>query len=484
MTLHPLWGAHFFWAIALTMAASAAMILLPDPTLRRRLRATAMVAFTLVVLHLSLSLVPSPALAAHAGTLAGIESVLLALALINSLVTFLFYPWLGRRTGERTPSIVQDTLVVMIAGAFAAVYFGERVWAASFGAAAAIALALQEQLGNLFAGLAIQVEKPFRVGHWIRVGEHDGRVIEVTWRATKVRTKAGNLVVIPNQVVAAEPISNFSEPIAPTREFVEVGASYSAQPNDVKTALLAAMSRVGRVLTSPPPDVLLTDFGASAIVYRARYWLDDFEANSTIAHEVRTSIYYEFQRRGIEIPFPIQVEYSREEPADDPAERTDRLTRVMASVPVFAVLAPDAHRALAASAVERVYGDGEAIVREGEPGRSMFVVRRGRVAILAGTPPREVAVTEAGGYFGEMSLLTGDARTATVVARGDCTVAELDADAFGAYVRSHPDVVDLLATAAAARRRELDQSRAATTTAPVEARSMAQRIRKFFRLGT
>jgi hypothetical protein len=243
-----------------------------------------------------------------------------------------------------------------------------------------------------------------------------------------------------------------------------------------------AMGRVPRVLKNPPADVVISDFGGSAIVYRARFWLVEFELDENIRHDVRSAIYYEFHRRGIEIPWPIQIQVERQEHVPDLAMRRQDLAAAMAKVPVFAALPADAHEALADGATERLFADGEAIVREGEAGGSMFIVRRGRVAVTVGADHREVAVTEAGGYFGEMSLLTGDPRTATVIARGDCTVLEITADAFRAYVQSRPDVIDHLAEAAAARRRTLDQSRAAATPHAVEHTSLVHRMRKFFGL--
>jgi CRP-like cAMP-binding protein len=125
-----------------------------------------------------------------------------------------------------------------------------------------------------------------------------------------------------------------------------------------------------------------------------------------------------------------------------------------------------------------LYADGEVIVREGESGASMFLVLAGKVAITVGPDQREVAVTQAGGYFGEMSLLTGDPRTATVTARGNCTVLEITADAFRAYVQRHPEVIDGLAAAAQARRKELDDARAIATVAPAQAvASLRERMR-------
>jgi CRP-like cAMP-binding protein len=229
--------------------------------------------------------------------------------------------------------------------------------------------------------------------------------------------------------------------------------------------------------------VLLVDFGASAVTYRVRFWVDDFSRDETAKDGVRTRIHYEFRRRGIEIPFPAQVQYQREEPQAEPPGRLARFVEAIARVPVLARLPADVHQALASAARELLFAGGEVIVHESAPGGSMFIVMRGRVAIAVGAERREVAVTEAGGYFGEMSLLTGEPRTATVLARGDCTVLEIAADAFRAYVQSRPEVLDDLALAATARRRELDETRSAAGAAPpLGTTSLRARMREFFGL--
>jgi small-conductance mechanosensitive channel/CRP-like cAMP-binding protein len=478
----------FAWALALAVAALAAMAVVRNRVIRRRLRFTLFTLAALLVLHAVTHHFPELAGLQDPQRLAkeqAVEQLLLVLGLISTLVALLFNPWFQDRVPDRSPAIVQDALVVAVFGGAAVFVLKDSTFlTASAIAAAAVGFALQDTLGNAFAGLAIQIEKPFRVGHWIAVGNFEGSVAEVTWRATKIRTKAGNLVVIPNNTIAKEVINNYSEPAAPTRAAVDVGAAYASPPNEVREAIRAAMRQVPRLLPAPAPDVLLLDFGASAIVYRARFWIADFSQLDILQDEVRRAIYYEFRRREIEIPWPIQVEYKREEtPVDTPARR-DGFLRAVAASPILAGLDADTHRALAESAVERVFGDGEAIVREGEAGASMFLIRRGRVGVTiradAREDAREVATTESGGYFGEMSLLTGEPRTATVTARGDCTVLEISAEAFGTYVRSHPEVIDRLAEAAAARRRELDASRAAPAGSAIESLSLAQRIRKFF----
>ena len=416
----------------------------------------------------------------------GVESFLVAIALINTLIALLFNPWFSDRVRDRAPAIVQDALVIGLSLLVLVYLFYRKDYAealaASAIAAAVLGFALQETLGNAFAGLAIQTEKPFRVGHWVTVAGYEGRVTEVTWRATKIRTKDGNLVTLPNNVVAREAITNYTEPVAPTRLSVEVGCTYAAPPNEVADALMAAVKRSSYVLAEPKPDVLLIDFAGSSINYRVRFWVDDFEKDNAAKDSVRRNIFYELARRNIEIPYPIQVEYSREEIAEAPDKRTERYEGIIATVPVLAALFVEGRRALAAGSSERLFGNGEVIVREGDPGASMFVVCRGQVAVTIGKG-HEVARIKQGGYFGEMSLLTGEPRSATVSAAGDSTVLEISGEAFKDYVVGHPEVIDHLASAAAERRRELDQSRAAAAVSTPEARlSLADRMRRFFGL--
>lgn len=453
--------AHLLDGIGLLIGAALFITIVRNRVIRRRLLFSAAAALATLVLHGVAGWRPEIGWLRDYGW--RLEEIGLSLSLFNLLITLAFNPWFRDGTYDRTPAIVQDTLVIVVVTAIGIVAFDMSsisVLAGSTIVAGFVGFAAQSTLSNAFAGLAIQIERPFRVGHWIAVGEWVGSVTEITWRATKIRTKAGNLVDVPNSVIAAQAITNYSQPAAPTRTQIEVGASYGAAPDDVRAALMEALWQAKYVLSEPPPDVLLLNFGDSSIVYRARFWIDDFSKDDLAQDAVRTRIYYEFRRRNIEIPWPIQIQYDRVEPPADSPERREQFTRQVAAVPVFAKLPAEAHRALAADARELLYGDGEVIVEEGEPGSSLFAVVSGTVAITVGLDRREVAVTHAGGYFGEMSLLTGDPRTATVIARGSCTVLEITADAFRTYVQRHPGVIDELAAAAQSRRKELDDARA------------------------
>src|SRR5439155_13881008 len=243
--------------------------------------------------------------------------LLLAFGIANALVSIVINPWREDRIPDRFPHIVQDALVIGLFGLAAMLFFQDKIVAATAVGAVVIGFALQDTLGNFFAGLAIQIEKPFRVGHWVTIGGKDGLVSEITWRATKIRTKAGNFVVVPNSVLAKDTITNDSEPTQHTRVDLEIGASYDTPPNDVKATILAAIRDEPLLARDRQPEVLVSDFGASAVMYQVRVWTTDFGADQLVRDRVRTAVYYAFRRRGIEIPYPVQVQMNRE--GADPA---------------------------------------------------------------------------------------------------------------------------------------------------------------------
>ena len=406
-----------------------------------------------------------------------------AAAVINALVVLLINPLREDRVPDRFPTILQDAIVLALV-LLSSTFLSQQLLTTSAVSAVVLGFALQDTLGNAFAGLAIQSEKPFHVGQWIKVTDHEGRVAEVTWRATKLRTKAGTLVILPNNIVSKEAITNYSEPTAPVRLTVDVGAAYEAPPNQVRAAIMEAMRHCTLVLAAPAADVLLLSFDASAITYRARFWIEDFATDDRARDQVRTAIYYSFQRHGIEIPWPIQVEYSREWKQPEPRDRVDAIERVLLRVDLFAALSSEFRREVALAAERIVYGAGETIVRQGDPGQSMFVVADGTVSVVIEPARNEVARIEAGGYFGEMSLLTGEPRTATVLAVNDVTVIEIGADLFRRLAAADPRAIEKIGEAAVARRAGLDAARSVTAGGvSVASDSLMARMKKFLRLG-
>jgi len=478
---------HYPGHLIMGVGALAATLLIMSLTLnrliRRKLKLSVVLFAGYTLFNLSFLLRPDlfPAVEADVRAL---ERLVFAAATINLLVHVLINPLRADRVPDAFPSILQDAIVIGLLVLIATFVFQDKLLTTSAVGAVVVGFALQDTLGNAFAGLGIQSEKPFRVGHWIRVGDFEGRVAEVTWRATKMRTKSGNFVVVPNNIIAKEAITNYSEPAGPTRLELDVGASYLSTPADVKAAILEALSQVSRVLELPAPDALLHSFDGSAVTYRARFWIADYEFDDQARDEVRTAIFYAFGRRGIEIPWPIEVGYSRDWPEPDAATKQAERERVLAGVDLFSRLSDEQRRHIAAASTIRLYGHGEAIVRQNAPGQSMFIVCSGSASVVLEPDRREVAVIEKGGYFGEMSLLTGDPRSASVVARGDTAVLELDADLFRALGVADPQAVEQIGLAAVTRRAELTQLRDAAQSAAVAdaPATFLGRMKRFLRL--
>jgi small-conductance mechanosensitive channel/CRP-like cAMP-binding protein len=475
--------AHLIVGIAAMAVTLAIQSFTVNRMVRRKLRLSVALLGAHILVNVLLAAVSIEAMNISDDDLRDMERLALAAAFINLLVVSLVNPLRVDRVPDRFPNIVQDFLVigfVLLAGTF----LSDKLIATSAVGAVVVGFALQDTLGNAFAGLAIQSEAPFHIGNWIQVGTFEGRVAEVTWRATKLRTRNGNFVIVPNNQVAKEAIVNFTEPAVPTRLEVEVGASYMSAPNLVKGVLIEAMRQVPRVLEAPAPDALLLSFDDSAVRYRARFWVVDCEFDDEAMDEVRRAIYYAFNRHDIEIPWPIQVAYERDWPEPDAATKQIGRERLVATVDLFARLDDEQRRTIAARAAMRTFGTGEAIVRAGDAGHSMFVICEGSVGVVLPGNGRDVATIERGGHFGEMSLLTGEPRSATVVARGDTTVLEIDAESFRAIAASDPEAMEAVAAAAVARGAELDAARTVSVSAAVTEvpATLLARMRKFLRL--
>jgi small-conductance mechanosensitive channel/CRP-like cAMP-binding protein len=469
-------------AAATVVVAFALSFATPNRVARGKLRFAALVAGVGLALA-GAARVPQLAAAIPPEILA-LDDLAVAHAIIVAAVAVLLNPFRADRPSARFPNIVQDAVIVVLAFVTTTYVLRDTgLVAASAASAVVVGFALQDTLGNAFAGLAIQIEKPFRVGQWIKIGDYVGAVEEITWRATKLRTRAGTFVVVPNSVISKEAIVNFDEPLRHVRFSIEIGATYAKAPNEVRGALFDAVRRSPRALTAPAPAVYLVDFGGSAMIYRVDFWVAQYADEDEALDEVRTAIYYSFARHGIEIPYPIQIEYSREETSS--ALPVSAVAAALARVDLFALLDEPGRTQLASTARERVFGTGEVIVRQGETGTSLFVVHRGDVVVRLEPEGREVARIESGGVFGEMSLLTGEPRTATVAAATDAVVLEIEADALRAVVLSRPDLMESMGRLVVARRAGLDAAQAAArddAQLAAQSRSLVDRMRRFLRL--
>lgn len=467
-------------SLAAMLAALAGSATAPNRFVRGRLVATA-------VLCAAASALELPAWQGLGDTdlLHGAARLAFTLALTLAGVTLAANAWRGDGASERVPAIVQDVLTIAVFAVTATLVLEEKLLTTSAVGAVVVGFALQDTLGNLFAGLAIQVEKPFRVGQWVRIGTHEGRVQQVTWRATKLFTKAGQSVTVPNNVLSKESILNYSEPTAATRLEVSVGASYLVPPNEVKDALREAVRNAPLVLSTPEPLIVIDTFDASAITYSVLFWIDDFGRDRLARDQVRTSIWYTFRRRGIEIPWPIQVHYERTEPSGVEPVRHAAVARLLGAVDLLTPLSDAERDTLAQACAEHLFAAGECIVRQGDAGDSMFLVLSGSVRVRIEPSGQELAVIGAGGVFGEMSMLTGETRTATVLATDDTRLLEIDAATFRDLAVQHPGLLEQVSAVVERRRAGLAEAQATGIASghvsPSQA-SILTRIQRFLRI--
>ena len=170
-----------------------------------------------------------------------------------------------------------------------------------------LGLALQPFLVNLFAGVVISLERPFRMNDWVKVAGVEGRVVGVTWRTTRIRTRDNDDVILPNGKISEETLINYYYPHPLHVEEVLVGADYKAPPYRVRRALLDAAQGVTGVLEKPSSEVQVLNFGESAIDYKLEFWIDDVADKERIVSDVRERVWEEFKRSDINIPFPVRT---------------------------------------------------------------------------------------------------------------------------------------------------------------------------------
>lgn len=317
-----------------------------------------------------------------------------------------------------------------------------------------IGLALQETLGNLFAGLSLQLDAPFEVGHIIRIGDHTGRVVHIGWRSIRLSSFRREVVTLPNSMVAKERVQNFSESPDAVGVDVTLLLSFDAPPNHVKAVLLDVLREIPQVLVEPPPMARTLSYEDSGVRYMVRFFLVDYGLADTVKEELHTRLWYRLRRENIEVPYPQQTVHLRQQVAR--AELSEDTVRgLLRQVDLFQPLGPEDLDKLRQEVLVRRFGKGERIIQEGDAGQTFYVLASGEVSVRAGKTQAEVTRLGRGGYFGEMSLLTGEKRAATVVAVEDSLLLEVDRPTFARMFEQYPGLARQLSALLAQRRTQL-----------------------------
>ena len=337
---------------------------------------------------------------------------------------------------------------------------------------AVIGFALQGVLGNLLSGMSLHLTKSLLPGDWVAIGSAEGQVIQTNWRETRLRTTGGHIIVVPNSAVASAEMRNFSSPTPLRRHNVYVGASYSDEPAEVIAALIESALEAPDVVPDPPPQAYVTEFKDFGINYVLRFWTNRYWDRTPIEGNVSRMIWYKFKRRGIEIPFPMsdkllndfmEVVYTqRRIQADDGAVReiarefaeSDLVKTFLAGAEGAPLLSPEEIERIARLLKRVSFTRGETVFRQGEEGDTCYVVLsgklEGRIEFEGGMPPHAFEIAP-GALVGEMSLLTGLPRTATVKTLDECELLRMDQAAFARLLALKEEIPERLSRVAAER---------------------------------
>lgn len=430
-----------------------------------------------------------------------VATLFLLVLFCHSLVdTFLLRrPWDNRR--GPLPALVRGLVLVLVL--VCTTFFAASnllglslpaVLVSSTVLSAVLGLALQDVLKNVFAGVALQLEGVLKVGEWLNLDGQFARISEMSWRSITLITSEGHRLIEPNAKISERKLTNVGSGRRPMAFGFMVNLPLETPPARAKEALLAAARSASMASADPAPSAFVHRFAESAVVYELRVWTHQVQAIVAFRDEVHSRIWYEIKRAGLAMPYPIRdvlMSDSAQKRSADHERGLDRLALLFGRLDLFRMLDHDALRRFAAEADTAFYDHGEVLVREGEDGESLFVIDRGKVRVTTIGEDGEIielATLKAGAFFGEMSLLTGEPRSATVTADGGCEVLVLTREDLKPVFAADPSIAEKLSKAlaerAAARATALAEHRdhGLQTAGVDDESSFLSKIRDLFRL--
>src|SRR6266496_6742562 len=400
----------------------------------------------------------------HVGTAAILLSTALVVALINRYVWDFYFE---KKRQTLIPHFLREVvgaliflIVLLLVPSYG--YHAEAQLKGLLAGSGVVAIVVGFAGQNLFAGIiggiAIQINRPYKLGDWLKVGDTYAEVREINWRSTRLCTNDDIYLDIPNNEMVGHQIVNLHYPTELHAMRIRVGVEYKNPPNLVKEVLARAAQSAKNVVPDPPVRVFLVDFADYAVIYEIKFYMGNHSRINETNDAVRTNVWYELKRRGITIPFPIRTLHVERKAARPVQEDHAEALSILRGEPLFGCLSDEQLNHLVKQARLNVFGRGEPVIEEGSPGDSMFVLLRGaaNVFVSKNGSTVQVATLGAGDCFGEMSLLTGEPRSATVRADGDCYVMEIGKPVMAEVLSGAPGCMEQLSQLLAQRKMETD----------------------------
>ncbi|MDP9360648.1 MAG: mechanosensitive ion channel family protein [Acidobacteriota bacterium] len=416
--------------------------------------------------------------------------VALIIFVVRVVDAFVFDVLMSRRRNVIAPQLLRQIVAIVLylllfASALKLILDYDLKTALTGGAvlAAVIGLALQDTLGNLFSGIALHMEGAFDVGDVLHSGDYVGVVESVSWRATRMRGFNNQTIVLPNSVIARERLEVFPHSHLNAR-VLPVSVDYNVPPATVIGILSQAAAHVDGVARELPCFARVASFADSAVVYEIKYHTRDYAKRDRMDADIRKAVWYALHRNKIAFATPIRA-YQQYTPPEvrHTVSAEDVLSR-LGEVDVLSPLSAEARETLAAATRVHFYSRGETILRHGAAGDSMFVVHSGTASVRLADDSaegwHEVAQLGSGTVFGEMALLTGETRTADVVAVSDVTALEIGKDSLQPILHDHPELAAAMSAKVVHRRGHLDAIRSGALEE--EETTIVSRIKAWFGL--
>jgi small-conductance mechanosensitive channel/CRP-like cAMP-binding protein len=486
-----------WFAAALAGALGLGLLLLAlRPADRPSVRNALLILGTTALVALGATLAPDSPLALPAAEAAVLLGGMVVLRLAILVVFRVALPW-----ARATPSRIVEDLVT--AAAYVIWVFAwlrllgvevASLMTTSAVITAVVALAMQDTLGNVLGGVLLQLESSIGVGDWLRVDDLSGRVIEVRWRCTTLQTPNGERIVLPNAWLLKNRFTVLGPEGAPAtiRRWVRLPVDLAAAPSDVCRVLRDAIAsaEIDHVEASPAPDVVVMEVAARHAVYAIRYWLADPWHADAADSTVRIHALAALARNGMKLgAFYEEQLYIR----DDEQQRLalqaadlERRVQALSHVDLFAPLSDAERAALAPHLRYAPFVAGDVMTRQGAVAHWLYLIISGDADVWVDAPAgrEHVAALESGDIFGEMGMLTGAPRVATVTARTDTICYRLDKKGFESVLRGRPDVAEAISRVLAGRRAELEHRLAAARAleGPMRHDDVLDRVRRFFGL--
>lgn len=445
-----------------------------------------------------------------ARTLRGVAVLVEGMAVIR-LGGLLIFRWLLPMLRLAPPRILEDMAVIAAYAVWGLIrlrYAGldlSGIIATSAVITAVIAFSMQDTLGNILGGIALQLDESLKVGDWIKVDDVSGRVVDIRWRSTSVETRNWETVVIPNsQLMKGKFLVLGRRQGQPEqwRRWVWFNVPYAVPPARVIEVVEKALriADIPRMAKEPQPNCVMMDFSDSAARYAVRYWLTDFAADDPTDSAVRVHVFAALARAGIAPAVPEQ--YLRIEKESEKLEalrrgrELQRRVDFLRRIDLFRVLTEEELRQIAEALIYAPFANGDVITRQGAIAHWLYILTQGRVEVMLTAPDgsqshlAHIDADDEVGFFGEMGLMTGEPRSATVIARSDVVCYRLDKVAFESVVQARPAIAEEISQVMANRKYRLDSLRqeldehARTAHVTRQQSEMLGKIRRFFRLDT